>query len=179
MALSDKQRGVVRGMLVAVAVTLVVLGGALVLHPVVLPPGTTDGGRIAFALKMDSVIAFWLVLSIGRLARHRFFTPEDIDGGGLCPGTDKAHVLQAVLQNSLEQTVLAVLAHLAWVVIMPISAIAAIPAAVFLFLCGRVLFVQGYAAGAPSRALGFGLTFYPSVLMLLVAFGVALVNPLA
>jgi hypothetical protein len=34
---------------------------------------------------------------------------------------------------------------------------------------GRLLFYTGYAGGAPSRAFGFGFTFYPTVLLGCVA----------
>jgi uncharacterized membrane protein YecN with MAPEG domain len=50
---------------------------------------------------------------------------------------------------------------------MPVSWISAIPAATILFLCGRVLFLRGYRGGAPARAVGFTLTYYPTVLMLI------------
>ena len=51
---------------------------------------------------------------------------------------------------------------------MPQAWQAAVPVAVILFVIGRVLFWRGYAHGAPARALGFALTFYPSVVMLVV-----------
>ena len=124
--------------------------------------------RIAFAISADTFIALWFGISIGLLAKHRFFTPEDIDGSGLTQGTATANILQATLQNTLEQTVLAVLVHLSWATLRPVSWILAIPAAVALFLLGRVLFARGYRGGAPSRALGFALTFYPSMLMLVI-----------
>jgi hypothetical protein len=72
------------------------------------------------------------------------------------------------LQNTLEQTVLAFLVHLAWATVMPVSRVSVIPAATLLFLFGRVLFTWRYRGGAPARALGFALTFYPSVLMLII-----------
>jgi hypothetical protein len=34
--------------------------------------------------------------------------------------------------------------------------------------------MRGYRAGAPSRALGFALTFYPSVLMLVLVVAAVL-----
>ena len=43
--------------------------------------------------------------------------------------------------------------------------------AAMLFVIGRVLFWRGYASGAPHRALGFALTFYPQVVMLVVIAG--------
>ena len=174
MTLTDKQRGVLKGMSVGAATSLVVIVSAILMVPAVLPPEAVASDRIAFALWADTFIALWLGVSIGMLARHRFFTPEDIDGGGLTRGSEAANVMQATLQNTLEQTVLAVLAHLAWATLMPVSWIAAIPAAVILFLSGRVLFVRGYRGGAPSRAIVFALTFYPSVLMLVFVVGAAI-----
>ena len=168
MSLSPKQHGVLKGIIAGASITLIVIAAAIVSNPIALPEDTSIGNRIGFSLQLDLVLALWLALSIGRLARHRFFTPEDIDGGGLTQGTQAANVLQAGLQNTLEQTVLAVLVHAIWAAVMPASWISAIPFAVVLFLCGRIMFVRGYSGGAPSRALGFALTFYPSVLMLLL-----------
>ena len=168
-----KQRGVLKGIIAGVAITLVVIVGAILAGPMLLSPEATDGERIAFALKADAFIALWLGISVALLAHHRFFSPEDIDGGGLTHGTETANILQATLQNTLEQTVLAVLVHLGWAILMPVAWMSAIPAAVVLFLCGRVLFVRGYRSGAPSRAVGFALTFVPSVLMLIFAVGAA------
>ena len=173
MALTVKQRGVLQGIIIGAAISIAVIAGAIIASPTLLSPQATAGERLAFALRADAFIALWLAISVGLLARHRFFSPEDIDGGGLSRGTDTASILQATLQNTLEQTVLAVLTHLAWASLMPVSWLAVIPAAVVLFLCGRVLFLRGYRAGAPSRALGFALTFYPSVLMLIAVVGAA------
>ena len=175
MALTDKQRGVLKGMTIGAATSLVVIIVAILLGPVLLSPEASAGERLAFALKADAFLALWLGVSIGLLARHRFFTPADIDGGGLSQGSETAKVLQATLQNTLEQTVLAVLVHLAWATLMPVSWMAAIPAAAILFLSGRVLFIRGYRGGAPSRAVGFALTFYPSVLMLVIVIGAVIV----
>jgi uncharacterized membrane protein YecN with MAPEG domain len=167
MALTSKQRGVLKGMIAGATLAVVVLGAAILMGPSLLSPAASPAERVAFALRMDAFLALWLGISIGVLAKHRFFTPEDIDGGGLTHGTETAHILQAALQNTLEQTVLAVLVHSVWAVVMPIDWLSAIPAAVVLFLLGRVLFLRGYRGGAPSRALGFALTFYPSMFMLI------------
>jgi len=175
VALTDKQRGVLKGMTIGAATSLVVIIAAILLGPALLSPEASAGERLVFALKADAFLALWLGVSIGLLARHRFFTPADIDGGGLSQGSETAKVLQATLQNTLEQTVLAVLVHLAWATLMPVSWMAAIPAAAILFLSGRVLFIRGYRGGAPSRAVGFALTFYPSVLMLVIVIGAVIV----
>ena len=51
---------------------------------------------------------------------------------------------------------------------MPVTWMPGILAAAILFFVGRFLFIRGYAGGAPARALGFAMTFYPSVLMLFI-----------
>ena len=168
MTLTPTQRGVVRGIGIAASVTVVAMFGAAAWHPDVLLPGDDPVARLSFALKWDLLPATCLLIAVGRLARHRFFTPDDIDGGGLSPGTQRAHVLQSILQNTLEQVVLASLAYFIWAVVMPHGWLASIPAAALLFLIGRILFSRGYERGAAARAIGFGLTFYPSVLMIAV-----------
>ncbi len=125
MALTVKQRGVLQGIIIGAAISIAVIAGAIIASPTLLSPQATAGERLAFALRADAFIALWLAISVGLLARHRFFSPEDIDGGGLSRGTETASVLQATLQNTLEQTVLAVLMHLAWASLMPVSWLAA------------------------------------------------------
>jgi hypothetical protein len=122
------------------------------------------------------VLASWAVLSptatlfvcIVRLAAHRFFTPEDIHGSALTHGTERAKMLQSLLQNTLEQCGLAFPVYVATAIIAPPSFLPVVPAAAVMFLVGRVSFFAGYAKGAPSRAYGFALTFYPTVLLLIL-----------
>lgn len=108
-----------------------------------------------------------LVVCVGRLANHRFDTPEDIHGSGLTTGTERAKLLQALLQNTLEQCVLALAIYLAGALLLPAQLLGWIPAAATMFLIGRLCFFIGYHKGAPGRAFGFGLTFYPTVILLL------------
>jgi hypothetical protein len=173
MPLTDKQKGVVRNVIPAAVLTVVGLCGVSLLLPLDMLPLDEPGGRIAWALKWALVPVLTLMVSIMRVANHRFSTPEDIDGSGLTAGTPEVRVLRAVVQNTLEQAVLAVAAYAIWAVVMPYSWLRIIPIAVLLFVAGRVLFARGYAQGAPGRATGFGLTAYPTFGML-VAVAVAL-----
>jgi hypothetical protein len=167
--LTASQKGVRRGAMAGIAITAGSLALAIAAAPGRLLPH--DGPSPAFALAWDTPILVCLVINIAMIANHRFFTPEDIDGGGLSVGTARVRLLQSMLQNTLEQTVLATGVHLIWASVMPTGWQAAIPVAALLFAIGRVLFWRGYARGAPSRALGFGLTFYPSVAMLALIVG--------
>lgn len=172
MALDPAQKGVMRGMVSAAMLAVVVLVGMILWQPAALLPTAPLADRLAATLRWDALVLVCLVAAIGNLARHRFFTPADIDGSGLTGGTARAHVFQAVLQNTLEQTVIAVLAHLLWTAAVPLGWLAAVPAAAVLFLVGRITFALGYARGAPARAFGFALTFYPTVFLTLGALGV-------
>lgn len=118
--------------------------------------------------------AFALVVCIGRLANHRFDTPADLDGSGLTVGTPRAKLLQALLQNTLEQVMLATLVYVACTLLGSPRILSMMSVGSAMFLAGRALFLWGYDRGAPSRALGFGLTFYPTVVLLACAGGFAI-----
>lgn len=107
-----------------------------------------------------------LSISIGRLAKHRFFTLEDINGSGLTQGTAQAKLLQSLLQNTLEQTVLALPIYLTAITFYPISIGKAAILAAISFFIGRMLFFWRYRLGAGARALGFTMTFYPTLLLI-------------
>ena len=117
-----------------------------------------------------------LFVCIARLAKHRFTTPQDIHGSALTEGTERARLLQALLQNTLEQAVLAIPVYLATALVFPPRLLPLVAAAAALFVIGRIAFFRGYAAGAPSRAAGFGLTFYPSVALLISVVAVAVLH---
>ena len=174
MALTSKQRGVIRGASAAAVSTVLAVSATLIWQPAFLTPHDDLESRLLFALKADLGVLILLVVAIGRMAQHRFFTPGDIDGGGLSEGTQRARELQAILQNTLEQSVLAIGVHIIWAVVAPAAWASVIPVAVTLFVLGRVLFFAGYGSGAPGRAMGFGLTFYPSVLLLALLLILAL-----
>lgn len=165
MPLTDKQLAVLKGMTAAVLVSGLVLASAAAGLPEDWRTGDTGPDRLWLVTICCLAISFWLLVSIGRLARHRFFTPADIDGSGLTQGTDTAKELQAVLQNTLEQTVLAVLAYGCFAALAPGAFLGMLPAAAALFWIGRALFWHGYARGAGARAFGFALTFYSTVLL--------------
>lgn len=110
-----------------------------------------------------------LIICIVRLAQHRFFTLEDIDGSGLSEGSPRAKVLQALLQNTLEQLAVAMPVYLLAALTLRSDLLAIVPSTAALFVVGRIFFFMGYAGGAPSRAFGFALTFYSTVILSLIS----------
>lgn len=168
MVLDTKQRAVVRSATLAAIIVALALGLSLAIPPKALP-ADDPGARIAWALQWAVLPLLALMVAVMRVANHRFSTPEDIDGSGLTVGTQKVHVLRAVLQNTLEQAVLAVGAYVIGASALPHGWLRIIPAAAVLFAIGRVLFALRYERGAAGRGLGFGLTAYPSFAMLVTA----------
>lgn len=156
-ALTRTQTGVALGM--AAGFVLTVAGFLVPTGPA--PADTAE--RIALWAACSASAGFWLLLCVGRLAGHRFFTPEDIDGGGVRGNSAEAALIQAVLQNTLEQAVLASLGWAAWLWLGPGGDGARVAVLALYFAAGRLLFFAGYSRGAPWRALGFTLTFYPTV----------------
>jgi len=175
MSLTKKQKGVAVGMAVGMVISLsIVIIGAW-LNPFSYNATLTRAEILSITLQWLLLPSVFLVVSIGRLAKHRFFTPEDIDGGGgLSQDTGRAQYLQTLLQNTLEQLVIAIVVYPGWAITMPVHWLSVVPLAAISFAIGRILFFSGYKGGAPSRALGFALTFYPSVLMLLCMIAVIL-----
>ena len=174
MDLTDKQKGVIRGVIPAAALSVVGLCGASLWLPVSTLPANEPGARIAWAVQWSLLPILTLMIAVARVGNHRFSTPEDIDGSGLTSGTQQIRVLRSVLQNTLEQTVLAVVAYVIWAVVMPRKWLWSIAIASLLFVAGRIFFSRGYTRGAPGRALGFGLTAYPTFGMLVVLAAVLL-----
>lgn len=110
-----------------------------------------------------------LFIAIARLAKHRFFSPDDIDGSALVHGTDQARLLQSLLQNTLEQTVLALPVYAFSFYVAPNFLGSMAVGCAILFILGRILFFSTYQHGAAARSFGFAVTFYPTGLLLLAA----------
>lgn len=170
MTLSETQRGVLTGMAAAAAITVVALPAAALLAPA---PAAAAPDRLALAARLDAALALPLAAMIAAQAKRRFFSAPDINAAAALTGTEAARVAQAVIQNTLEQAVLAALAYAAFAATAPASWLPALAAAAALFVAGRALFWAGYRRGAAARALGFGLTFYPTLPILAAALALA------
>ena len=161
-----EQRRVLRGMAGALAVAVVALGVGVAVTGPLVPPLPRLEDRLAYALRCDLFVVAWLAAGIAAVARARFLSPGDIGGAGFgVPGSGVV-VARAVLQNTLEQVVFAVTVHLVLATLLRGREMVVLPLLAALFCAGRLAFWMGYQGGAGSRAFGFGLTFYPSVLAL-------------
>jgi hypothetical protein len=173
MTIDDTQRRVAVGMGLAMATAVAAFAVAAVFAPRAWTVQPDLGQRLVLVAWAVLGPALALLACIARLAKHRFFTPADIHGSALTSGTERARLLQALLQNTLEQACLAVPVYAATGVLAPLVVLPMVPTAALLFVIGRIAFFAGYARGAPSRAFGFALTFYPTALLLVARLAIA------
>ena len=165
--MDPKQKGVLRGMVFGLLCSISLIYSGINYNPYGYSFEVNLENRLRVALKSCLPLAIIFAVSIGRLAKHRFFTPNDIDGSGLTQASAHAQILQSIIQNTLEQSVLASMTYLMWCVLMPGSLLSVVPMASIAFAVGRILFILGYGYGAPARALGFTMSFYVTNGMLL------------
>jgi hypothetical protein len=128
------------------------------------------GERMTFVLKTDLLLFLWLAGCIRAVSSGRFGSPNDIRGSAFSAPSPAIAIRSAVLQNTLEQTVLFFPATLILAALMQGFELVLAPFLVALFLVGRVTFAIGYAKGASGRAFGMALTAAP----IIVSYGFAL-----
>ena len=168
--MTHDQKEVFWGLSLAVALTLTALLVAYYFSVTGL-----DRMRLS-APAASAFVALALVYGIAGIARKRFFQQELIGGAAYdAPGND-LRVDKAILQNTLEQGVLAVAGYSGLAAVAPGLGPVLLPAFVILFLFGRILFILGSRKGAGHRALGFGLTFYPTVAAYILFVGSFLIQ---
>ena len=107
MQLTKKQNGVLKGMILGMSMAISLVGLGSYFNPFGYQAAISLSNKLDIVALSLLIPALFLAVAIGRLAKHRFFTPEDIDGGGLSVGSEQAKVLQSLLQNTVEQTLLA------------------------------------------------------------------------
>ncbi|GLH80788.1 hypothetical protein SSBR45G_56970 [Bradyrhizobium sp. SSBR45G] len=168
-AFHREQRHVAAGMAAAALIAVTAIGLALWRSGGAAQPAAE---RLATALRLDLLVIVWLLGAIGNVARLRFFSAQDIAGAAATVASDAVRRGNAILQNTLEQAVLAVAVHLGLAATLPRPEVLLVTLVV-LFGLGRLLFWVGYARGAAGRAFGFALTFYPTAFALIA--GVAIV----
>ena len=174
---SSEQRGVLLASATAIAVCAVVLAAGYAWLPATLFGLTAtmdEGERIAFALKADLLVFLWLAGCLRAVSSGRFRSPADIRGSAYGPPSPAIAVRAAVLQNSLEQTVLVVGAHLVLAAVLRGEELVLIPPLVVLYFAGRASFAARYAKGAAARAFGMALTGASTIAAYAVAVSVML-----
>lgn len=166
---AEQKKVLFRGVLALIA-CFIILGISYVLLPRVFLFPDALAERIAFALQVDLFIMFWIVVGVRMVSRGRLRSEADINGSAFGPPSSKIAIKIAFLQNTLEQAVSALGAHLALATLVSGSALSFLVGATVLFAAGRITFYVGYPYGAGGRAFGMVMTMLPTVLGYLWAF---------
>ena len=168
--LNREQRRILAGMGAAALLTAAAFASSEWLFGSLVPPLRTTADRIAFVIRADLLVAGTLAMCIAAVAYLRFCSGSARRGSAFPSSDRKVAVASAVLQNTLEQAALALMAHLALATLLRGPQMALIPVLSVLFCLGRFFFALGYTRGVARRAFGFGVTFYPSVAALILSF---------
>lgn len=143
------------------AVTLLVLAWSRLADlPLPLPDGDDTAARLAFVAHWLLLPGLCLFLGVAIVANQRFFVADAIDGG-----ESKSRLIEIARRyntNTVEQTLLAMIAWLGLALTLPHGTLKLIPAMAISFFVGRLLFFIGYLIAPVGRAFGLGLTAYPS-----------------
>lgn len=118
--------------------------------------------RLGFGLACLFPVTLCLAAAIGAQACQRFMDGRHRPG----PKSPRAGKLVSLIQNTVEQTVLAIPAYLGGALLLPEPWLGTVGAAAVLFVIGRLAFARGLNEGAAGRAFGFALTFLPTLALL-------------
>lgn len=173
MAFDSEQRGIRNGALAALMVTLAAFGSAIYFPLPYAEFSHFSDSKAVFAV-IAVLLAGSIAVAIMNVANQRFFEPLDRNAAAAGTSTERIAQLQAILRNTHEQVTIASLVYFIAFILLPVGWTDTIFVASLLFAIGRLFFTKGYSKGAAARAFGFGLTFYPSIVLtalsLLAAF---------
>jgi uncharacterized MAPEG superfamily protein len=165
--LSAAQQGTVAQLFVGAAASLGFILGVYFFVPFPIPPLESAGDRVAFALSWEPVAALALVLGVLRVVRGRFMSGARLDGSPPEPADVRLEVDRRYMQNTLEQLVLAVIAHLALATRLSGDQLRLVPILATWFLVARVAFLIGYQRDPLARGFGWAATWLPTLTVLL------------
>jgi hypothetical protein len=157
--MTNDQKGVATFAPIALATTLIALA--------VTYYNSTFFYAVGFHLSAATatlLASFWLIVSVGTIGNKRFFHQEHIGGSAFDAPGSPLRIDKAILQNTLEQLVIAAAVYHALEAAFDTASGVYLATLVTLFTIGRFSFLMGYQGGAGSRAFGFGMTFYPTIL---------------
>ena len=163
-SLNQQQKFVVWSSTTAVIFSTVFVLIAYFLLPVSLPPLNTQEQRLIWTLQFQIFPAFMLLAGIVTVSFNRFiynFTNPLVGGE-----STSMRVHQRYLSNTLEQTILFIVASLILSSFLDSHSIKLIPIFTILFVLGRIAFWWGYLQHPLNRSFGMAVTLYPTLIIL-------------
>lgn len=121
----------------------------------------TYADRFAFLMRTMVFVSLPLLFGVLAIAVQRL-DPRNIIGQRLKTDTP-ADINKRYLANTIEQILLFFFCHAALVYYMPKEDAISLILLASLFIVGRLIFWVGYHRDRFTRALGFGITFYPII----------------
>lgn len=121
----------------------------------------TYADRLGFLMRVMVFVALPLLMGIIAIAFQRL-DPRNVIGQKLRTDTP-ADINKRFLANTIEQFLLFFVVHSALVYYTPPNEAISTMLLASLFIVGRIIFWIGYHRDKFTRALGFGITFYPIV----------------
>lgn len=125
--------------------------------------------RITLAIQCALLPGLMLLIGIGVLGSGRF--GNEAEDPTACQASSQGMKVNVrYLSNTHEQFTLFLIALLGLALALPAPALTLLPIYASLFVIGRIAFWIGYHINPLYRALGFGMTFYPTVTAMLYNF---------
>lgn len=147
--------------------SLIVCAAAYLLGYLLLPAAfdfpTELPERLTFVFQADLFIMLWVLFGSGMVSHGRRQRIEDIWGSAFGPPSPSLAIKIAFLQNTLEQAVMAVGAHLVLATLISGASLSVIVVSIALFGLGQISFYRGYSKGAGGRAFGMVTTALPTI----------------
>ena len=169
MDLAAEQRQIRKRSALAFLLCAAVSAGCVLFLPQIISYPVALADRLAFAAQ-TSVVYFLFVLAAVRLVSSgRYGSEADIGGAAKGAPSPALAVKAAFLQNTLEQSFLAVGAHLVLGSLADGRWLGLLIASPVLFTIGRVSFYHCYSSGAGARAFGMATTALATLTLYLVA----------
>lgn len=147
--------------------SLAFIAGAFVLVPFDSSSLGSAAARIALTLRWEALAALTLGFGVSRVSLFRLFSARAIDGSAPTADERGLEIGRRYLQNTLEQLVLAVIAHLALATQLAPDAMRLIPILATWFVVARIAFFVGYHHSPTARVFGFAATWLPTLAVLI------------
>lgn len=158
-----------RNSFMALGVSIGVLTGAYLLSPLIFRLPTSMLDSIVFVLRADLFILIWGVVATRAISVLRLIRAGDITLGNVTPSREHFQHAEDFKQDTLQQTVLAVGAHLALATLCTGRGLGLIVGSVLLFFASRILFLTGMRHPLKMTVARL-VTIFPTMIFYAIAF---------
>lgn len=165
MELREQQNKVKKGVVVAIVCSAFFIAASFSLFPFVLRDAEGLTSRLVFTIQCELFAGFVLFAAIATVGNQRFLSRDAIEGTTNLSGS--IEINRRFLQNTLEQLILAIIAHFCLVTVVDPSSVKIVPILVGWWILARLAFWYGYHRTPVGRAFGFAATMYPTVAAML------------